>query len=540
MASCVSRYGFYFTLSTVFYTSLAHANFDTAQISEINPAFIMPFENFKCPSPTLDFCNAIEDINTALINKQYDAALVAAKNFQNTYPNIILSSTLLGDVLRLNHEYQAAQDAYLHAKSIENSNIAANLGMAELFEQTGDIEGAIEAFELVIQETPNQKALWRLAELYTNNNDRLRVLKQLYSLIPNDENLNLIYIQTLMTTNQSKLAFTIAAQAADVLPHSRNILQAYGVTALANRDPFTAAELFDKILNIYPDSPDTQTLLGISLAQIASTLSEKAGTDYSKNKTRLDDLETLLIEIYRAYTKKEFETAHELSNQLVKIDNYRWLGYQLMGDIFQYQNNLEDAQKYYELSFNTYPTRLGLIKLNNAMIRNNNLIKSTQLIHDWLLRNPSDFQVQIFQAENLIRRRQYQEARDLLKVMLATKPNNIESHALIVRTHLLQNNLQAAETALKNALTIVKQDPLLAALQSTIEFKTNQAPKSLSALAELYEKHTENNDILFHYASNLAHSHQKTSAKKLLNTLIFRAPLLLERQQAQDILHLLP
>lgn len=539
MVFCINRHKLFLILITLPHTSTIYANSDTIQSNEHNPSQIMPFENFKCSNSNLNFCNAIIAINTALINKQFDKALTLAIHFHNTYPHIILSSTLLGDILRLNHQYQAAQDAYLHAKSIQNSNIAANLGMAELFEQTGDIKSAIESFELVIQQTPNLKALWRLAELYTNDNDRLKVLKQLYTLIPNDENLNLIYIQTLMTTNQIKIAYSVASNAANVLPHSRDILQAYGVTALANRDPLIAAELFNSILNSYPDSPEAETLLGVSLAQIAHTFSEKKEVGQSKNKISLDDIKRLIIETRRAYLKGEFNQAIKLSDQIIAIKNYQWIGYQLKGDIFQQQNIMTRAQEYYERSLIAYPTRLGFYKLNNAMIRNNNLIKSTQLIHDWLLRNPDDFEVQIIQTENLIRRQQYKDALDLLSVMLAIKPNNIESHILIVRTHLLQNNLYAAQAALKNALAIVKEDPLLTALQLNIDFKTNKAPKSLKSLSELYEKNAENNDILFLYASNLAYSHQKTSAKKLLDTLILRAPLLLERQQAQEILHLL-
>lgn len=539
MVFCINRHKLFLILITLPHTSTIYANSDTIQSNEHNPSQIMPFENFKCSNSNLNFCNAIIAINTALINKQFDKALTLAIHFHNTYPHIILSSTLLGDILRLNHQYQAAQDAYLHAKSIQNSNIAANLGMAELFEQTGDIKSAIESFELVIQQTPNLKALWRLAELYTNDNDRLKVLKQLYTLIPNDENLNLIYIQTLMTTNQIKIAYSVASNAANVLPHSRDILQAYGVTALANRDPLIAAELFNSILNSYPDSPEAETLLGVSLAQIAHTFSEKKEVGQSKNKISLDDIKRLIIETRRAYLKGEFNQAIKLSDQIIAIKNYQWIGYQLKGDIFQQQNIMTRAQEYYERSLIAYPTRLGFYKLNNAMIRNNNLIKSTQLIHDWLLRNPDDFEVQIIQTENLIRRQQYKDALDLLSVMLTIKPNNIESHILIVRTHLLQNNLYAAQAALKNALAIVKEDPLLTALQLNIDFKTNKAPKSLKSLSELYEKNAENNDILFLYASNLAYSHQKTSAKKLLDTLILRAPLLLERQQAQEILHLL-
>lgn len=539
MVFCINRHKLFLILITLPHTSTIYANSDTIQSNEHNPSQIMPFENFKCSNSNLNFCNAIITINTALINKQFDKALTLAIHFHNTYPHIILSSTLLGDILRLNHQYQAAQDAYLHAKSIQNSNIAANLGMAELFEQTGDIKSAIESFELVIQQTPNLKALWRLAELYTNDNDRLKVLKQLYTLIPNDENLNLIYIQTLMTTNQIKIAYSVASNAANVLPHSRDILQAYGVTALANRDPLIAAELFNSILNSYPDSPEAETLLGVSLAQIAHTFSEKKEVGQSKNKISLDDIKRLIIETRRAYLKGEFNHAIKLSDQIIAIKNYQWIGYQLKGDIFQQQNIMTRAQEYYERSLIAYPTRLGFYKLNNAMIRNNNLIKSTQLIHDWLLRNPDDFEVQIIQTENLIRRQQYKDALDLLSVMLTIKPNNIESHILIVRTHLLQNNLYAAQAALKSALAIVKEDPLLTALQLNIDFKTNKAPKSLKSLSELYEKNAENNDILFLYASNLAYSHQKTSAKKLLDTLILRAPLLLERQQAQEILHLL-
>jgi len=368
--------------------------------------------------------------------------------------------------------------------SRNGENVSALMGMAQVAEQYGELQEALDWIEKARK--VSEKALTPrvvLSRYYFKTGDyekSLTIAKEAAANYPNNVEVNRLIAASLVQLGRSDEA-----------------LESY--KQIIKKDPKNP-QWYVELGNVYRGMKDLKS----ARSELQKAIALKQ--DYLPAKAILASIDI---------QQDRLDDAMALAKNITKEHGKSSVGYMLVGDIYTRQNKLKEAQQAYIKGYDVEPTIVLVNKIFLLSEPLNNFEKSIEITNRWLKDHPKDVNSRMYLALSYQQVKKPDAAEAEYNTILQQQPDNIM--ALNNMAYLLM------EKDVKRALSYAEQahnkGPDNFAIMDTygwILVQSGETQKALSILKDAVEKSNGNLSVKFHYAAALAQSGNESEARTIL------------------------
>lgn len=351
--------------------------------------------------------------------------------------------SVLGLAYEQQNEYRKAIAAYQRALELDRENLDSMRGLAQNLMNDGQDKAALERYKAIAEADPRDpQAQLRMAELYRRDgefDEALKHLSEAEKLVP--DSLEIPYHKALIYESQGRWEEAIAALE-DLLERTARPVATYNTGERNNRAVF-----LERLGTIYRDLQQTEKAVN-AFRQVLDLGNENAPRGYHQ-----------IIETYRS--ARQWTQARATAEEAVKkFPNDKSLQLVLAGqmaDDGQEQTALELAESLAKQAPDDRAVYVGLAQLNSRLRRwpqaEEAIAKALELSQ-----TPEEKQYARFmQASVLERQKQYAEAEEIFRSLLAQDPDN--DMVLNYLGYMLADNGEKLDDALAMVQEAVRRDP---------------------------------------------------------------------------------
>jgi cellulose synthase operon protein C len=348
-----------------------------------------------------------------------------------------------------------------------------------------DLDGARAKFEEITNKSPNflpaKANLARALSMQGHNDEAEKLLSDVLDKSPTSEPALSIIVNMMLQTHQLANAITRVAAAHSSAPGDLRV--AAGLAQLEIRD-----QQFQKALDVTTDTKGAdsdETMLGVRAAALVALKREAQARDTLQQILKLNPASVparrQLIALY--IQSGDYETArnvlregfaarprdYQFYQDYVAIDlkasgvaaalaSAQRLADQdrdfaqataLPGDIYLAADQPAAAVTAYATAFAAAPSSFLIVKLANALVRNNQPDDAWQKLVDWVGAHPTDTVALEALTELDINTRRFNEAEQHLKLLLEKKPHDAVALNNLAWVYQQKGNSQARSLALQ-------------------------------------------------------------------------------------------
>jgi len=476
-----------------------------------------------------------------LQGKEYDKALQAIAHLEKKLPNNPVTYNLRAAALLGKQDQDGARKALLQALAIDPKFYPAAANLARLDMQDKKPEAARKRFESVLaQDKNNVKAMLALASLAAaekNEKDYVAWLQKAAKVDPKSIDSSAGLVQYYLSKKENQKALSLAREATNANPDSFQAMSLLGTTQLAIGDEPAAIETFNRMTLKSPQSPEAY--LRLALAQIAAKKLAAARDSLNKSiQLKPDFLKAQDALIRLEMAERQPAAALQIARQIQHQQPKSPFGFEHEADILLSQKSYPQAIKAYEQALSKEANTSRLIKLHSTLHLSGNDNSAEQRLNNWLQQNPKDTAVRAYAAEFYMLNQRDRDAIAQYEMIL--KMGQVSVVALNNLANLYQRTKDSR--ALNVAEQAYKLAPDNPGVQDTLGWILVEKGVDARGL-ELLRKAASNVPkvavIRYHYGVALAHSGNKSQAKKELEAAIATGQKFPELEDAKAMLRIL-
>lgn len=462
-------------------------------------------------------------IRSALSQRQFDKALIAADALEKKQPNTPLVRNLRGTVLLAKGDVAGASKQFEAALAIDSAFFPAAANLARLDLASKKPEEAKKRFDAVLAKDPKSVlALLALAELRAQNGgDADEVASMIEKAIAADPTAPLPRLTLMghwLRAKDAKKAAAVGQVALAALPDRPEIIMALGAAQLVAGDTNQALANYNKLVQMQPKA--TLPLLLVAEAQLAAR--DKRGAAQTLRKAL--ELQPDFLEAQRRIVMLEVETdrtseAVAMAREVQKQRPKEPIGYILEGDAHSYRKSWGEAATAYRAGLNQVDSADLAIKLYVVLNFEGKAREAEQFAASWTKDHPKDSTFRLYLSDAAIAKRDYARAAREYRAVLDIQPNNA----------MVLNNLAWVSGQLKDpkALEYAEKADKLAPNQpsildtlGTLLVEKGNTQRGLELLQAAAKLAPTSPSIRLDLAKALIQAGQKDAAKKELEELV--------------------
>lgn len=461
-----------------------------------------------------------------LSHKEYDKALVAIEALEKKNRPTAATQTMRGSALLGKKDLSRSRSSFEQAVGLDPTFFPAAAALAQLDLNEKKPDNARKRFERILQKDKNNlQAMMAMAELAAfkkQEQEYISWLKKAAKAHPQAIKPQAMLARHYLTRNESQKALALANEVANAYPDNPVALDLLGSVQLAMNDKTGAINTFSKMAQKAVSSPET--LNRLASAQFANNEFTAARTTLNQAlKLMPNHLPSLKALVQLEMKENKPEQALHLARQIQSQNPDSPAGYEIEGDIHQYQKQTPQAIKAFEQARAKGAGTAGVIKLHRSQVLAGNASGAEPLLTKWMQQHPNDLVARAYAAEYYTNVGRNKDAIMQYQTILQQKPGN----ALWLNNLAYLYQLEADKRARPAAEQALKLAPDQPAIQDTLGWilvQQGQAPQGLVLLRKAINTVPANPAIRYHYAVALARTGDKAAAQKEFESILHKHP----------------
>lgn len=454
--------------------------------------------------------------------RKFDAALAAVAAIEKKQPDKPLAHDLRGSVLLAKRDVAGARRSFERALAIDPTYFpaAANLARLDLLEKKP--EDATKRFDAILAKDPkNVQALVAIAGLRAqaggSTDEVAAMIAKAVEANPSELSPRLALILHYLRAKEPKKAVAAAQDALAALPDRPEILDAAGQAYKAADDTSQAITIYNKLVQLRPDSPVPY----LRLAELQMAI--KDNTAAIENLRKVLAIKPDLVEAQRAIIALDISSgrtddALAAARDVQKRRPKESIGYILEGNVYVSKKAWSEAATAYRAGLKQVGTTDLAISLHSVLIAAGKGSEADSFAATWVKEHPKDRGFRLNLAQIALGKKDYAGAARQYKAMLELEPGDA----------LVLNNLAWAAGELKDpkaleyaerADKLAPDNPQILDTLGTLLVEKGDTARGVESLRKAIAIAPDAASIRLNLARALVKSGQKDAAKKELETL---------------------
>ena len=461
-----------------------------------------------------------------LNHKEYDKALAAIEALEKKTRITAATHTMRGSALLGKKDLSRSRSSFEQALALDPAFFpaAATLAQLDLYEKNPD--NARKRFERVLEKDKNNlqamMALAQLAAFQKQEQEYISWLEKAAKAHPQAITPQAMLVRHYLTRNESEKALALANEIANAYPDNPVALDLLGSAQLAVNDKTGAINTFSKMAHKAEPSPET--LNRLALAQFANNQLTATRTTLNQAlKLMPNHLPSLKALVQLEMKENKPEKALQLARQVQSQNPDSPVGYEIEGDIHQYQKQTPQAVRAFEQAMAKGAGTAGVIKLHRAQVLAANASGAESTLTKWIQQHPNDLVARAYAAEYYTNVGRNQDAILQYQTILQQKSGNAMLLNNLAYLYQRKADKRARPTA-EQALQLAPDHPAIQDTLGWILVQQGQAQQGLGLLRKAITKVPANPAIRYHYAVALARTGDKAAAQKEFESILQKHP----------------
>jgi len=461
-------------------------------------------------------------IETLVRNKQFDKAQAAIAALQARQPKSPIPNFYRGLIAFQQGNPDLAEAEFLKAWALapEDPRTGNNLAMLAL--RKGRTDEARNYYQKVLDRHKDDLAtlmgLYNL-ELVTKHPDEAKkVLERAIAKHPTAPQPATLMGASLLEAGAPLKAIEVTEAAAQANPNDGGLLDVRGRAYLTVRELSKAAEIYERLVKLFPDSANASFKLGVAQAG----LNDKAASASLARALKLEPghLGAKIALAQFDLQEGKNDEALRLARELRKEHPEMLEGVLIESQALANQKKLPEALKVVEQAQKTQPGSDQLsFALANLRSASGDKDGASRVVAEWLERHPNDASAAIRAAQAYLALGREKEAAEAYEKALKLAPTNTVALNNIAWLSRNSDPKRAIELAEK-ANTLKPDDAGIADTLGWLLLEQGATARGLELLQKAFQLAPESSDIHYHYAAALARSGQKEKARRELERLL--------------------
>ncbi|MCH9675277.1 MAG: tetratricopeptide repeat protein, partial [Gammaproteobacteria bacterium] len=334
-----------------------------------------------------------------------------------------------------------------------------------------------------------------------NDGPATKLLEQLRADDPADYLARYILTGVHLRNGRLDLGEQVAREAEELQPKSVATRRLLARLHNARGRKKQALVLLSELARELPQATDIRFELAKSLLQ-AGEIDVARGHVDSLATLAPGAMQLTVLRCVIALIDKDFDTAHQLADHVMAVDEHRPVGLKLRGDAYFAAGKHADAVLAYDESMSLAPSR-SVLKLSVQAERASGESQRGKFwLSKWLLEHPDDTEVRLWRGMVLEAEGKVDDARAEYRRVLERDKNNLGAlNNLAWLTGA--NDPDAGLVLAQRALQVAPDNPTVLDTYGWLLLKIGQGERGLSYLTRAADGSPDNHDIRYHLARAL-------------------------------------
>jgi cellulose synthase operon protein C len=460
-------------------------------------------------------------VDALVLAKRVPEALAAADRLGSDPRQRVSALVYRGNILAAQRDNAGAQAAFDNAVKSDPRSIAALSARAEFFAFSQRFAEANRDLRAVLSlDSKNLTALLKLAEIAARQGEDRNVRKilgQAVSASPQSATARLVLIRYLIAEKDLKGALAASNDLLMVQPRNTDGVSLLGQVQFALGQKKESVATYRRLAALMPTVAAPQVLLGNALSaardRVGATNALETAVKLSPNSPEVHGAQINLQFIQgnadaAVTSARSFQASYP--GPAADI---------LLADTLDRARLTEQAVAVLNKSLADRPNVVVLLRLVRFAMRANDNKHATELLSNWLVRNPGDMGIRLEYAALLMQQGETAQATAQYQLVLKQDPNNV------VALNNMGWLIQASDP--KRALSLLtlalKLSPNSADVADTLGWVKVQQKDAAGGLALLNQAHAiqpKDGEITYHLVLALDANSKRDAARGLLKALL--------------------
>lgn len=456
-----------------------------------------------------------------LQNRDYDAAIAAAKSYKARNPTSVTPINLLGRVYQQSGQHANARQSFENVLNVDAAEPAANHNLAQVAISKGDLATARGHYEEILKGRVDfLPALMQLALIEAREGNGPGLIKQLdRARIAHPKSLDprLLLARYYLSAGRPEKVATLLADVDEVERNSPQVLEVTALAQLTLQEHEDAQYTLEQLMKTSPKS----AALHHMMAQATSGAGQsKRSVDELNNALELDqDYLPSRIALARIALKTqdipEFELHLEKLGELAPENPQVLL---LRAEGAKRDGDGTKAVEFAEQAFTRAPATSTLLALSLHKESLGDKDEAFQLYREWVDQHPNDVAVRLVIANRLGVANRKEEARLEYEEVVRIDENNVlalNNLAWYIRDEHPEKALAYAQ----HASTLEKDSSAVLDTLAVVEYANEQYVQAKRSVQRALKLTPNNPSMKYHQAMILAALDEKSTALSILDEL---------------------
>lgn len=477
-------------------------------------------------------------IVTRIRRGELDPALAAVKTMIERQPTNPIAPNLEGGIWLAKKDVAKARAAFGKALELDPTFTPAVMNLAKIDLIENKPEEARKRFKAFVDRDPkNIEALVAysnlLRELKAPRADVLAPLDQARAADPKAIEPRLLYVQNVVGTDP-KMATPVAKEAFAIDPRNPQVLDALGLTQVANGEQSAALATYSRLVEVAPTSQLGRQRLAELYLQSGNEVAaaRELRTILTANPTNRD-AQLMLVGIEgRAGRSAE---ALKIAQQMQKESPKLVMGYVLEGDVYMSSKRPQQAAAAYDRALEIARSSPLMTKIHASYVAAGKTAEANAKIGRWLADHPEDGFVRTYYGNYLLRTGQNRLAIEQYELVLQKEPDTAVALNDLAWLYGQAKDPRAIPTATR-AYELKPSDGHIADTLGSLLLEAGQTQKGIDVLRKASEESPKLFGLKLHLANAYLKTGDTTKARQQLESVANGSNDMAERTEANKLL----
>lgn len=457
-----------------------------------------------------------------LRKRDFDGALIAARNLQKQMKDNPLADNLIGAAYLGKGDRKAARETFEAALRKKADFHPARMNLAQLDLQDKKVDEAKKQYETIIEQDPKHMgAMLAMANIAAQENDQNAVvswLKRAGEANPTSLTPNLRLIQYYGRNREFQKAVSVARGLSNSQPDNPRVLEALGRAQTAAGEAIAAVQTYERLSSLNPNSAP---ILGLVAGAQISAKDPESARRTLKDAISLDEkympARIALVELEAS--ENNFDLALQLAGELKTEQPDSHFGDLLTGDVLMRQKKFKEAAAAYDEAIKKSDIATLAIRRFNANRQAGSPDDALKQLQGWVDVKDDRGARHVLASAYLSTQRNDDAIRESEKLLAKEQENPVllNNLAWLYQEKNDKRALEYGERAYKAA-------PNSAAVIDTLAWilveQDHDPKRGVELLKKAHEISPKQGDIHYHLAVGLEKIGETAEAKRSLERLI--------------------
>lgn len=467
-----------------------------------------------------------------------DESELRIEQIAENFGDDVQALALIGDYYLRRDMLDKAEQSFGKAVAIDDDNIPARIGLARVAAAAGDDDGAVTAFEAVLQRAPeNLIALTSLADFASIDGDLEKSQQLLLRAVDGNESAampRLMLAQTYLRQGNRLRAERTAQEAARLAENNAAIQLGAGYVLVSVGKSREALPYLNTATELAPGSRAAWFNLARAHLSLGQSVDARRALDKALeiDPNDLRSQTTMsLVELGDGNIDEALRIAAEL--RALYPDSATPIN--LEAGIYFAQQQFEKAADLYREAFEISPSAT-LARRSYQAARSAGRDDAAATLEAWIADNPDDDTATMFLAQENNRRGVASEAIALYKRVLEGDPDNVPALNNLAWIYNEEGESDKAEPLARKAYELRPELGSIADTLGWILLSRGKVEEAAAFIEEAAEKSPRSGDIQYHLAYVLNETGRTSESLEILRALLATEDDFNERENATTLL----